>query len=107
VSSPNKSFQRTRLSAPLNSSVRHPVIQYTFCRRFGSQFGLQTHHSNSGSRLVGVWCIVANKGVAHKEVPYIMRLQSFFCSAPNITLNPTAHPLRGRVPSALRAPAAG
>ncbi len=83
------------------------MIQGVVCQWFGSQFGRQTHHSNSGSRLVEVWCIVANKGVAHREVPHIMRLQSFLCSAPNITLNPTAHPLRGRVPSALRAPAAG
>ncbi|ACX94955.1 hypothetical protein Hneap_0090 [Halothiobacillus neapolitanus c2] len=36
-----------------------------------------------------------------------MRSQSFLYFAPNITLNPTAHPLRGWVPSALRATAAG
>ncbi|ACX94952.1 hypothetical protein Hneap_0091 [Halothiobacillus neapolitanus c2] len=36
-----------------------------------------------------------------------MRSQSFLYFVPNITLNPTAHPLRGRVPSARRAPAAG
>lgn len=55
------------------------------------------HPSNSGSRIVGVWCIVANKGVAYREVPYIMRSQSFLNFAPNITLNPAAHPLRGLV----------
>ncbi|ACX94947.1 hypothetical protein Hneap_0082 [Halothiobacillus neapolitanus c2] len=36
-----------------------------------------------------------------------MRSQPFLYFAPNITLIPTAHPLRVRVPSALRAPAAG
>ena len=83
--------------SPLCSALGTPVIQGVFCQWFGSQFGLQTNPSNSGSRLVGVWCIVANKGVAYREVPYIMCSQSFLNFAPNITLNPTAHPLRGRV----------
>ena len=64
------------------------------------------HFPPSGLALSDGLCIVS-------QSRSILRVESIMCShnsifsKPNPALNPTAHPLRGRVPSAPCAPAAG